>query len=188
MGTLKNFDRNLLRAGPAASLLRSWGWSQSPLSEEVTVRSVSEPPENLREPEEVGEESLASLARQSGARRPSSLVSFLAGQLRSRGCICTSTILGPGAGHYWGGALCSAAGPGGVTMAPGAGRYLQCYDAMLTLSSAAAGLSLGWRLVQSLGGITDRQLARAVLVVVVVVAALLSQCPSVTNSTGILVP
>ena len=75
-------------------------------------------------------------------------------------------------------------------MAPGAGRYLQCYDAMLALSSAAAGLSLGWRLVQSLGGITDRQLARAVLVVVVVVvvAALLSQCPSVTNSTGILVP
>ena len=60
---------------------------------------------------------------------------------------------------------------------------------MLALSSAAAGLSLGWRLVQSLGGITDRQLARAVLVVVVVVvAALLSQCPSVTNSTGILVP
>ena len=73
-------------------------------------------------------------------------------------------------------------------MAPGAGRYPQCYDAMLALSSAAAGLSLGWRLVQSLGGITDRQLARAVLVVVVVVAALLSQCPSVTNSTGILVP
>ena len=98
MGTLKNFDRNLLRAGPAASLLRSCGWSQSPLSVEVTVRSVSEPPENLREPEEVGEESLASLARQSGARRPSSLLSFLAGQLRSRGCICTSTILGAGRG------------------------------------------------------------------------------------------
>ena len=91
-GSLKNFDRNLLRAGPAASisLERSCGWSLSELSwqcgdpvgdisVEVTKMS-SEPFENRLESEK--DELL------------------LAGQERSSGWICTSTMARPRGSHF----------------------------------------------------------------------------------------